>query len=35
MLKHDVEKFSFIARESLKLDMKKRNVTFLAFKEEI
>ena len=29
MLNHDVEKFSFIARESLKLDMKKRNVTFV------
>ena len=28
MLNHDVEKFSFIAIESLKLDMKKRNVTF-------
>ena len=29
MLNHDVETFSFIARESLKLDMKKRNVTFV------
>ena len=29
MLNHDVEKFPFIARESLKLDMKKRNVTFV------
>ena len=31
ILNHDVEKFSFIARESLELDMKKRNVTFVAF----
>ena len=32
MLKHDVdEKFSFIARKSLKLDMKKRNATFVGF----
>ena len=32
MLKHDVdEKFSFIARKSLKLDMKKKNATFVGF----
>ena len=29
MLNHDVEKFSFIARKSLKLGIKKRNVTFV------
>ena len=29
ILNHVVEKFSFIVRESLKLDMKKRNVTFV------
>ena len=29
MFNHDVENFSFIARESLKLDMKIRNVTFV------
>ena len=29
MLSHDVEKFSFIARESLKLNMKKRNITLI------
>ena len=29
MLNHDVEKFSFIARESLKLNMKKRNITLI------
>ena len=31
MLNHDNESFSFIARGSLKLDMKKRNVTFVGF----
>ena len=31
MLNHDVGNFMFIARESLKLDMKKRNVTFVGF----
>ena len=36
MLNHDVEIFSFIARQSLKLDMKKRKyLLLLAFKEEI
>ena len=29
MLNHDVEKFSFIARKSSKLDMKKRKATFV------
>ena len=29
MLNHDIAKFSFIARESLKLDIKKRNFTFV------
>ena len=31
MLNHYADKFSFIARKSLKLDMKKRNVTFVGF----
>lgn len=31
MLNHDVEEFSFIARESLKFDVKNRNVTFVGF----
>ena len=31
MLNHDVENLLFIARESLKLDMKKINVTFAGF----
>ena len=35
MLNHDVEKFSFIARESLKLDMKKKTLHLLALKGEI
>ena len=34
MLNHNVKEFSFIATGSLKLDMKKRDVTFLASKEE-
>ena len=33
MLNHDVGKFLFIARESLKLGMKKRNVTFVGFQK--
>ena len=31
MLNHDVEKFSFVARESVRLDMQKRSVTFVGF----
>ena len=33
MLNHDVKRFSFTARESLKLDMKKRNFTFVGPQE--
>ena len=35
MLNHDVRRFSFIARESLKFDMKKRNVTFVGPQERV
>ena len=31
MVNHDVVKISFIARESLELDMEKRNVIFVGF----
>ena len=30
-INHDLETFSFIARESLILDLKKRNITFVGF----
>ena len=35
MINHDVEKFSFIARGSLKLDMKKETLHLLVVKGEI